>query len=326
MAMHRYAAVAAVAAAFALAPLAAQAQAFNPSRPVRLVVAFPPGGTTDTIARAFGQKLTGMWKVPVVAENHGGAGGNIATDLVAKSEPNGHTILVTNAGIAISAAIYRKLPFDPLKDVAAVTQLTGTVFILVASPQVSANSMKELVTLAKTQPGKLNFGSSGVGSTTHLAAEHFKSLTGIDVVHVPYKGDAQLTAAMRGGEVHFALLPSLGAMPQIRGGKVRALAKTGAKRSASLPDVPTLGEAGLPEYDFSSWIGIFAAGGTPRGVLSAIGADFVRVLQMQDVADLLTSTANELVGSTPQEFDVRYKTDIAMYTKIIRDARVPLSD
>jgi tripartite-type tricarboxylate transporter receptor subunit TctC len=316
----------AVGLAMAIAATAAHAQAFVPTKPVRLIVAFPPGGTTDTISRAFGQKLTGMWKGGVIVENHGGAGGNIATDLLAKSDSSGHTLLVTNAGIAISAAIYRKLPFDPLKDVAAVTQLTGTTFILVASPALAAGSMKELISLAKAQPGKFNFGSSGVGSPTHLAAEYFKSLVSIDAVHIPYKGDAQLTTAMRSGEVQFAILPSTGAMPQIRAGKLRALAKSGAKRSASLPDVPTLGEAGLPEYDFSSWIGIFAGGGTPRNILSAIRADFVRALNMPDVANLLTAGGNDLVGSTPEEFDARYKADIALYKKIIRDARVPLQD
>jgi tripartite-type tricarboxylate transporter receptor subunit TctC len=313
-------------AAMALAAGGAQAQEFAPTKPIRMVVAFPPGGTTDTMARAFAQKLSGIWKVPVVAENHGGAGGIIAADLVAKSEPNGHTLLVTNAGIAISAAISRKLPFDPVKDIAPVTQLTGTTFILVVSPALQAASMKELISLAKAQPGRLNFGSSGVGSTTHLATEYFKSLAGISVVHVPYKGDAQLTLAMRSDEVQFSLLPSLGALPQIRAGKLRALAKTGATRNPSLPDVPTLGEAGMPEYDFSSWIGIFAAGGTPRNLLTAIRSGFARALGMQDVIDMLTGSANDLVGSTPQEFESRYKADIAMYTKIIREAQIPLSN
>ena len=315
-----------IAAALVLCTGAACAQSFTPARPVRLVVAFPPGGTTDAIARAFGNKLAEMWKQPVVVENRGGAGGNIATEAVAKADRNGHTLLLNTASIAISAAYYRKLPFDPLKDVAPVTQLTGTSLILVSSPKFPASSMKELIEHAKAQPGKLNYGSNGVGSSPHLATELFKSLAGINVLHVPYKGDALLTTALLSDEVQFALLPTLGVMPQIRAGKLRALAKTGEKRSAALPEVPTIGEAGLPQYDFSGWIGIFTTGGTPRNVVGALRNDFVRALGMPDVRDLLVGGANDIVGSTPEEFEARYKADIALYSRIIRNAKVPLAD
>jgi tripartite-type tricarboxylate transporter receptor subunit TctC len=311
----------AVALAFACAPV--HAQNF-PVKPVRLVVPFAPGGTVDVIARTFAQKLTDSWKQSVVVDYKVGAGGNIAADLVAKSAPNGYTLLFNTAAQAISAAYYKSLPYDPVKDLAPVTQLTGTFLILIVHPSVQAGSMKDFIALAKSQPGRFNFGSGGQGSSSHLAGELFKSLAAVDVTHVPYKGDAPLTAALLGGEVQFAFMATLGALPHIKAGRYRPLAKTGDKRSRLAPDLPTTAEAGLPDYQFAGWTAIFTTGGTPRDVVQAINAGFVQALAAPEITDRLVAAGNEPVGSSPDEFAARYKADIGIFTKIIREAKLPL--
>jgi tripartite-type tricarboxylate transporter receptor subunit TctC len=300
-----------------------QAQSF-PVKPVRLIVAFPPGGTTDTIARTFGQKLTEAWKQQVVVENRGGAGGTIAADVVAKSAPNGYTVMLNTAAQAIAAAMYRKLPFDPVKDFTPLTQLTATYLIL--TTRLPVGSVKELVALAKAQPGRLNFGSNGVGSTPHLAGEYLKSIAGIEAVHIPYKGDALLTSALLAEEVQYALLPTLMALQQIRAGKLRGLAISGSRRNAAEPNIPTVMESGVPGFEFSGWIGIFGPGGMPRDLAAYVSSEFVRVLNMPDVAERLRTAGNDIAGTTPEEFDARYKADIGVYARIMRDAKMPPAD
>jgi tripartite-type tricarboxylate transporter receptor subunit TctC len=300
-----------------------QAQSF-PVKPVRLIVAFPPGGTTDTIARTFGQKLTEAWKQQVVVENRGGAGGTIAADVVAKSAPNGYTVMLNTAAQAIAAAMYRKLPFDPVKDFTPLTQLTATYLIL--TTRLPVGSVKELVALAKAQPGRLNFGSNGVGSTPHLAGEYLKSIAGIEAVHIPYKGDALLTSALLAEEVQYALLPTLMALQQIRAGKLRGLAISGPRRNAAEPNIPTVMESGVPGFEFSGWIGIFGPGGMPRDLAAYVSSEFVRVLNMPDVAERLRTAGNDIAGTTPEEFDARYKADIGVYARIMRDAKMPPAD
>jgi tripartite-type tricarboxylate transporter receptor subunit TctC len=305
--------------------IAAPAQSF-PTKPVRLVVPFAAGGAVDLIGRTFGQKLNDIWKQQVVVDNRAGAGGNIGADLVAKSAPDGYTLLINISGQAISAGLYRKLPFDPVKDFAPVTQLTSTFLILVSNPKVPASSVKELIALAKSRPGKLNYGSTGIGASPHMVGELFKTVAGINAVHVPYKGDAPLTPALLSDEVQFAFLPLSAVLQHIQTGKLRALAVTGAKRGASVPGVPTIMEAGLPEFEFSGWIGIFAPGGTPRDLVRKISADFVKVLKMPDVLERLPGWGYEPVGNTPEQFAAKYHADIGFYAKIIRDAKVPLVD
>jgi tripartite-type tricarboxylate transporter receptor subunit TctC len=300
-----------------------QAQSF-PVKPVRLIVAFPPGGTTDTIARTFGQKLTEAWKQQVVVENRGGAGGTIAADVVAKSAPNGYTVMLNTAAQAIAAAMYRKLPFDPVKDFTPLTQLTATYLIL--TTRLPVGSVKELVALAKAQPGRLNFGSNGVGSTPHLAGEYLKSIAGIEAVHIPYKGDALLTSALLAEEVQYALLPTLMALQQIRAGKLRGLAISGPRRNAAEPNIPTVMESGVPGFEFSGWIGIFGPGGMPRDLAAYVSSEFVKVLNMPDVAERLRTAGNDIAGTTPEEFDARYKADIGVYARIMRDAKMPPVD
>ena len=303
----------------------ATAQGF-PTKPVHLVVPFAAGGAVDLIGRTFAQKLTDIWKQQVVVDNKAGAGGNIGADAVAKAPPDGYTLLINISGQAISAGLYRKLPFDAVKDFAPVTQLTSTFLILVSNPQVKAGSLKELIALAKARPGKLNYGSTGIGASPHLVGELFKSVAGVDIVHVPYKGDAPLTPALLTDEVQFAFLPLSAALQHIQAGKLRALAVTGVKRGASVPDVPTTMEAGLPEFEFSGWIGIFAPGGTPRDLVHKIGADFVKALNMPDVLERLPGWGYEPVGGTPEQFAAKYQADIGFYARIIRDAKVPLVD
>ncbi|MSQ50321.1 MAG: tripartite tricarboxylate transporter substrate binding protein [Betaproteobacteria bacterium] len=297
-----------------------------PAKPVRLVVPFSAGGAVDVVARTFSQKLAESWKQQVVVDYKTGAGGNIASDMVAKSAPNGYTLLLNTAAQAISAAYFRSLPYDPVKDLAPVTQISATYLVLTVNPGVSATSMGEFIALAKAQPGKFNFGSGGLGSSSHLGGELFKSLAAIEVTHVPYKGDAPLTTALLTGEVQFAFMATIGSLPYIKSGKYRALAKTGEKRSALIPEVPTVAESGLPAYQFAGWLGIFAPGGTPRDLAGAISAEFSKTLALPDVTARLIAGGNEPVGSTPDEFSSRYKTDIGIFTKIIRDAKLPLAD
>jgi tripartite-type tricarboxylate transporter receptor subunit TctC len=303
----------------------AMAQGF-PARPVHLVVPFAAGGAVDLIGRTFAQKLSETWKQQVVVDNRAGAGGNIGADAVAKAPPDGYTLLINISGQAISAGLYRKLPFDPVKDFTPVTQLTSTFLILVCNPGLAANSVKELISLAKSRPGKLNYGSTGLGASPHLVGELFKSVAGVDIVHVPYKGDAPLTPALLTDEVQFAFLPLSAALQHMRSGKLRALAVTGARRGASIPEVPTLMEAGLRDFEFSGWIGIFAPGGAARDLVGQISSDFVKALNMPDVLERLPGWGYEPVGGTPDQFAAKYKADIGFYTKIIREAKVPLID
>ncbi|MFM9972598.1 MAG: Bug family tripartite tricarboxylate transporter substrate binding protein [Burkholderiales bacterium] len=322
MASHMLATIAV--ALFACAS-AAQAQVF-PVKPVRLVVPFSPGGAVDVIARTFSQKLGESWTQQVVVDYKTGAGGNIATEMVAKSPPNGYTLLLNTASLAISAAYYRSLPYDPVRDLAPVSQLSATYLVLTVNPGVPVNSMGEFIALAKAHPGKYNFGSGGLGSSSHLAGELFKNMAAIDITHVPYKGDAPLTTALLAGEVQFAFMATIGSLPHIKSGKYRALAKTGARRSAQIPDVPTIAQAGMPAYQFNGWLGIFVAGGTPRDLVGAISAEFARVLALPDVTERLIAGGYEPVGSTPDEFSARYKGDIGVFAKIIRDAKLPLAE
>jgi tripartite-type tricarboxylate transporter receptor subunit TctC len=300
------------------------AQGF-PAKPVRLVVPFAAGGAIDLMGRTYGQRLTEIWKQQVIVDNRAGAGGNIGADIVAKSPPDGYTLLINSSAQAISAGLYRKLPFDPQKDFVPVTQLTPNFFMLVCNARLPVSSMKDLLSLAKAHPGKLNFGSTGMGSAPHLAGELFKSMAALDVVHVPYKGDASLTPALLSDEVQFAFLP-MAAFQQISAGKLKALAVTGAKRAGTAPEVFTVAEAGLSGYEFSGWVGVFAPAGTPRGIVNQISADFARVLGMPEVQERIRGWGYEPVGNTPEEFAARYKADIGVYARIIREGKVPLVD
>jgi tripartite-type tricarboxylate transporter receptor subunit TctC len=313
-----------MAATLASCSALAVAQAF-PTKAVRLIVPFPAGGATDLVGRTLAQKLSDYWKQPVVVENRAGAGGNIGADAVAKSAPDGYSLLLNIQGQAISASIYRKLPFDPIKDFTPLIQVTSSYMVLVGHPSMPA-TVKEVISMGRAQPGKINFASTGLGAPPHLAMELFNSVTGIKAVHVPYKGDAPLQPALISGEVQFAFLPLSAAVQHVKAGKMRALGITGSKRGSALPDVASLVEQGLPEFDINGWIGIFGPPGMPRELVAQIRNDFARAARSPDVMEKWPGWGYEVVAGTPEEFTAKYLSDIKVFSRIVREANIPLVD
>ena len=297
-----------------------------PSKPIRIFVPFPAGGAVDTLARLVTPKMAEALRQPFVVENRAGAGGNIAADVVAKSAPDGYTILLNTNGHAISPALYRKLPFDAVKDFTPVTQLVASTLILLSYPKFPASNVKELIDLARAKPGGLNYGSTGVGNPLHLTMELLKLSAGIDIVAVPYKGDAPLNAALMAGEVHVAIVPLLTSLQFVKSGRLRPLAVTGARRSAALPEVPTVAESGVPGFESSSWQGLFVPSKTPRDIVDLLQREAARAIQTPEVRTKLQAMGQELVGSTPQEFDAKVKADMAKFARIVKEARIPLQE
>lgn len=313
-------------AALALASIApgasAQAQSY-PGKAVRMVVPFPAGGSVDTVARWVSQKLNEAWKQPVIVENRAGAGGTVGADAVAKSAADGHTMLLTTPGLAISPSIYRSLPFNPAADFAPVSQLTSTYLILVVHPSVPAKSVKELINLAKAQPGKLNYGSSGSGATPHLATELFKIMTGSDIVHVPYKGEAPAYAALMANEVQLALGPVSGLLPHIKAGRIRALGISRSGRADALADVPTIAEAGVPGYDVATWWGVLAPGKTPAPVVNRLNEEIRRIVASGDVkARIVADGAEPVVDMPATQFNALLKSDIEKWRRIVKERNI----
>jgi tripartite-type tricarboxylate transporter receptor subunit TctC len=297
-----------------------------PSRPIRVVVPFVAGGAVDLLARIMGQKLTEALGQPVIIENRPGAAGNAAADSVAKAPPDGYAILQTTNGLAISHSLYKKLPFDPVKDLVPVTQLVASQLLLVATPSLPAKNTRELIALAKSKPGTLNYGMTGIGNPLHLTMEMLMHAGGVKFQPIPYRGDAPLNTALIAGEVHLAVVPFATAKPNIESGKLRALGIAGARRSPSLPDVPTIAESGVPGFESGSWQGWFVPAGTPPAVIALIQREAAKALKMPDVRARMDATANEVVGSTPAEFAVRYKADLARFAKVVKDAGIPQQD
>jgi tripartite-type tricarboxylate transporter receptor subunit TctC len=306
-------------------PGAASAQNF-PSKPVRIIVPFAAGGAVDVLARLIGGKLQDAFRQPVIVENRPGAGGNLGADLVAKSPPDGSTVLITPNGQAISPSLYRNLPYDGRNGFMPVTQLVASNLILVASPQSSINSVQELIAQAKAKPGSLNYGSSGIGNPLHLTMEMFKHAAGIEVVAIPYKSDAEINTALISGQVQAAVVPLATARQLIEDGKLRALGVTGARRSDVLPNVPTVAEGGVPGFASSSWQGFFVAAKTPHDIVAAIQRETAKVLQMPDVRERLRGFAYEPVGSTPEEFGAYFRAEIEKFAKVVKDAHIPVQD
>jgi tripartite-type tricarboxylate transporter receptor subunit TctC len=296
-----------------------------PTKPIRIVVPYAAGGATDTYARYYGQKYAEAWGQQVIVENRPGAGGNIGAAVVAKATPDGYTWLLNTAGQAIAPGLYRKLSYDPVKELQPVVLLARSIQVLVVNPSLPLRTTAEVVAMAKAQPGKLNFGSTGIGSGPHLAGELFRSLAGINIVHVPYKGDSALVPALLSGEVQMSFLPSQAAMPQLRGGKLRAIAVASSTRSPFLPDVPAVGDA-VSGYDMSTWAGLFVPGGTPRDVVQKISAEGVRILKAPDVLKTMQNWGVEPIAIGVEGFEARYKSDIQKYAKLIRDAGIPQED
>lgn len=295
----------------------AHSQVF-PDKPVRIIIGFPAGTSVDIVARVIGQKLSESWGQPVIIDNRAGAGGNIAADLVAKATPDGYTLFLSNNGIAISATLYRKLPYDALRDLAPVTQVTSLPHVLAANINLPANSIKELVALAKAKPGQLNFGSAGTGNSDHMAGELFKFMAGVNLVHVPYKGGVQALTDTVSGQVamYFPGVPL--SLPLVKAGKVKALGTSGTKRSPALPEVPTIAEAGLPGYEVNLWNGLLAPASTPKNVIAKIAADTSRVLKLPDVQERFTVLGLETAATPPAEFQTFFKSEIGKWAKVIK--------
>ena len=296
---------------------AVQAQGF-PDKPVRIVVGFPAGTSVDIVGRVLGQKLGEIWGHPAVIDNRAGAGGNIAADLVAKSTSTGHTLFLSNNGIAISATLYRKLPYDALRDLVPVTQVTSLPHVLVANLGLPANSIRELIALAKAKPRQLNFGSGGTGNSDHMAGELFKYMAGIDLVHVPYKGGNQALTDTVSGQVAMYFSGVAAAVPLLTAGRAKALGVSGTRRSPALPDVPTIAEAGLPGYEVNLWNGLFAPAGTPKPVIAKIAADTRRALTLPDVQERFATLGLETAATSPAEFETFFKSEVGKWAKVIK--------
>jgi len=316
--------VGAVVMAVLVAATGATAQTY-PTKPVRIIVPFPAGGAVDVLARMIGAKLSESFGQPVIIENRPGAGGNIASDVVAKSAPDGYTILQTTPGQAISPSLYRSLPYDTAKDLLPVTQLVSSYLVLVASPKAGITSVKELIARAKAKPGVLNYGSSGVGNPLHLSMEMIKRAGGIDIVSVPYRGDAQLNTALIAGQIEVAVLPFATSRGNIEAGRLRGLAVTNDRRTPVLPDLPTLAEAGIP-ITASSWQGYFVPAGTPPEIVARIQRDTAKALSAPDLKARQAAVANETVGSTPAEFAAFFKAEMAKFARVIEEAKIPKLD
>lgn len=274
-----------------------------PKRPVRFVLTFgAPGGSPDTIARVIGAKLTDMWGMQVVIDPRPGAGGMLATEIVAKATPNGYTIILVSPSHVINASLHSKMPYDPVKDFVPVTQVAEVPNILSIYPGVPARSVKELIALAKTKPGSLSYGSAGIGSSQHLAGELFREMAGVDIVHVPYKVASAANLDLVAGRIQLAFAAT-SSVPHIRAGRLLGLAVTSAKRNAALPDLPTVAEAGLPGYEAAAWYGVLAPAGTPRPIISRLYADFAKAARLPEVREQLGKHAIEsTISPTPAAF------------------------
>jgi tripartite-type tricarboxylate transporter receptor subunit TctC len=304
--------------ALGLAADGAQAQTY-PSKPIRMVVPFTPGGTTDILARTVGQKMGEAWGQPVVVDNRPGAGGNIGSELVAKSAPDGYTLLMgTISTHAINASLYKRLPFDPTRDFAPVSRVGTLPNILIVHPSVPVKSVKELIELAKSKPGDLNFASSGVGTSLHLSGELFNSMAGVKLVHVPYKGSSPALADLLGGQVKimFDNLPS--ALPHVKAGKLKPLAVTGTRRASVLPEVPTVIESGLAGFEVTSWFAVFAPAKTPKDIVTKLNGEIVKILNSADVQEKLTQIGVDAAPTTPEELAAFAKAETEKWGKVVK--------
>jgi tripartite-type tricarboxylate transporter receptor subunit TctC len=303
---------------FASSEAAAQPQGY-PSKPIRFVVPYPAGGPLDTVARLLGQKVSESTRQPVIVDNKPGAGGNIGADAVAKSAPDGYTILMgAVATHAINPTLYASIPYDPVKDFIAVTQVASTPNVLVVNPSVPAANVREFIAYAKAHPGKLNFGSGSTGSAGHLAGELFKAMAGVEMTHVPYKGAAPAMNDLIGGQIQLMFDNLASSLGQVRAGRIRALAVTTAQRTSLAPELPTIAESGLPGFDISTWFGIFVPAGTPREAVERLHAEFTRALAAPDVRGKMLALGAEPVGSRPDEFAAYIRAEADKYARVIK--------
>jgi tripartite-type tricarboxylate transporter receptor subunit TctC len=293
-----------------------------PDKPIRVVVPFPVGGIADTIGREIGRKLTEAWGQPVVIDNRTGAGGNIGADIVAKSPPDGYTLVIGNIGThAVNVSLFPTMPFDPIKDFTPIVHVLDAEGLLVVNPSINATTVPELISLARSQPGKLSYGSGGIGTTSHLAGELFKSITKVDIVHVPYKGNVPAITDLLGGQTSmaFATMPTV--LPQVRAGKLRALAVLGTTRSPALPDVPTVAEA-VPGFEVSNWIGLFGPAGMPPAIVARLNAEVQKIMRSPEIQKRLETEGAKFIPMSPEQFATFQKAELAKWAKTIKDANI----
>lgn len=301
--------------------LAALAQSY-PSKPVHMVVPYPAGGYYDLLARVIGAKLTESWSQPVVVENRVGANGMVGTDFVAKSPPDGYTILMGGIGpFGISPSLYAKMAYDPVRDFAPVIHVASAPNVLVVHPSVDARSVKELIALARSNPGKLTFSSAGSGSSQHLSAEMFNTMVGARMTHIPYKGSAPAVTATLGGQVSVLFGTMADVVAHIRADKLRALAVTSARRIPALPDVPTMIEAGVPGFEATAWFGVFAPAAVPHDILAKLNQDIGRILRLPDVLERISQQGSaEIVGGSPEQYGAFVRAEIAKWAKVVSES------
>lgn len=305
------------------APAAEPAQNY-PSRPIRFICPYVPGGAGDIFTRTIAQKLTEALGQSVVVDNRPGANGGIGTDIVAKAQPDGYTLLMGNSGpMTVNPVLYKKVPYDPIRDFAPVTQGTSYQYVLVVPPSLAASNLKEFIGVLKAKPGQLTYGSTGIGGGNHLSGELFNLMTGTHSIHVPYTGSAAALAALLGGQLNYMFDTIITAVPHVRAGKLHALGVTARKRASSLPEVATLDEQGLKGFELTQWQAVVAPGGTPKPIVDLLYREVARALKAPDVVErLATQGGTDLVGNTPEEFAQVIKSDLAKYAKLVKAAGI----
>lgn len=303
-----------------LIPMNAVAQADGfPARPTRLIVPWPPGGSVDPFARLLSQKLPEFMGQQVVVDYRPGASGNVGMELTARASPDGYTVVINSLPIVVNHSLFGKLPFDVTKDLAPVSLLADSPFVLTVHPSVQATSVKELIALAKARPGKLHYSSAGSGTNLHVAAELFKNLAGVNLIHIPYKGGGPALASLLSNEAQLSFLGIMIVQAQQGAGRMRPIAVTSVKRSPVLPDLPTIAEAGVPGFEFSAWYGVLIPAAAPRGIVSTWNAAIVKALRSPDMAERIAREGAEVIASSPAEFGAYMKTEIAKWAKVVKD-------
>ena len=311
-------ALALLSCAFGVANIAA-AQSY-PNKSIRIIVPYPPGGATDVMARLIAQKLSESWQQVVVVDNRSGASGTVGSDMVAKSAADGYTLLMQGTQHAINLSLYKQLPFDTLRDFAPVAFIGSAPFLLVVHPSVPANSVGELIAYIKTRPGGLNYGSSGIGGGAHLAGEIFKTNAGVQLTHIAYKGAAPAMVDLLGGQLPMVFDPIPTSITQVRGGKIKALAITSARRSALMPELPTIAESGLPGFEVVAWFGLYAPAATPKDIVTKLNAEVNRILQLPEIKEKFASLGAESMPMTTDQFALYLRAEITKFAKAIKDS------
>ena len=320
--ISKLAALAVFACAWAMSDAPAQAPAF-PAKPVRIIVAFPPGGGTDIVARIVGQKLSEAWGQQAIVDNRAGASGVIGTEAAARAAPDGYTwFMGTMGNLTVNQHLYKKMPVDPQRDLAAMTEVVAVHFVMVAHPSVPAKNVKELIALARARPGQINYSSSGPGGAPHLGGELLKSMAGINLVHIPYKGSGPSFTDLLGGQVSLTFDSLLQALPYIKAGRLNALAVLGEKRSALLPQTPTVAESGVPGYALTNWFGLTVPAATSRELINRLYSDVSKVLSQAEVRDRIQGMGADVIGSTPDAFAAFMRAETAKWAKVVKQANI----